>query len=128
MSVTELIDEVGRANKEARALYKLYKELKDKEDVLRVELVEKLHKTGLKSAKTDMFNASISERSDIVVTHEQSVLDWLKETPDIETDQYIGLKTTNFKTLARALRKDTGEIVPGTEVVTSETLTIKGVK
>ncbi len=128
MTVSDLVNELGKLSSQNKQLYKTYKEQKENEDSLRAELVAKLEETGLKSAKTNDFMASIAQRTDIRVTHEQSVLDWLKEAPDIETDQYIGLKTTNFKVLAKEVRKQTGEIIPGTEVVLSESLSIKGVK
>lgn len=127
-TVSELVTKLGAMSTESRALYKRYKELKEVEDVLRFELTQALHETGLLTAKTPEFTASIAKRPSVMVVHEQSVLDWLRETPDIETDQYIGLKTTNFKTLAMSLLKGTGEIIPGTELVETESITIKANK
>lgn len=125
MSISELIAKLGENKKQAANLYKSYKQLKEVEEVLKDELMLRLRENGLKSAKGEEYSASISERSDVVVTHEQSVIDWLRETPDVEEDAYIGLKTTNFKQFARQILKDTGEIIPGTDVVSADSISIK---
>ena len=124
-TVSELIGHIGQNKKRQAEAYREYKDLKEIEEVWKNELMRKLQEVGLKSAKGEKYSASISSRTDIVVTHEQSVLDWIKETPNIEADAYIGLKKTEFKTLAKTLLKDTGEVVPGTELTTIESITVK---
>jgi hypothetical protein len=98
------------------------------EDSLRVDLEMGLKESGLMSAKNDQFTASISQTPTIVVTHEQSVIDWLKTTPDVESDLYIGIKKTEFNSFAKTLLKGTGEVIPGTELQTREALSIKANK
>lgn len=125
LNVSQLVTEVGKLSKKSSGLYKEYKDLKQQEDLLKKALLEELRAAGLMSAKTGQFTASISQRKNIVVQHEQSVLDWLQNTPDVETDQYIGLKKAEFKTLAMAMLKNTGEIIPGTDLETNESITIR---
>lgn len=125
MSLSELLSVLGDARKASSNAYEAYKELKGIEDQLRYELEEMLKATGLKSAKGQDYTASISETPRIVVKHEQSVIDWLREAPDIEADRYIGLKSTDFQTFAKTYFKGTGEIIPGTEVNMAESLAIK---
>lgn len=125
MTLSELLQELGETKTEANAYYTAYKNMKGKEEELKTLLMAKLDEAGLKSAKGDKYSVSKVTKHDVVVTHEQSVLDWLKESPDVEEDAYIGLKTTQFKTLARQMLKDTGELAPGTETTISEVLTIK---
>ncbi len=130
MNISQLIEAIGETKSEANKLYKAYKELSDKEVAYKSELQIKLTEMGLKSAKGDKYSASIAQRSNIQITHEQSAIDWLNNEPNIETDQFIGLKTTEFKKLAlyRLSEKGGGEIIPGTEMVMSESLSVKANK
>ena len=123
--LSEILEQLGELKKTRNNHYKKYKDLEEQELALKSQLTEILNSTGLKSAKGDKYMASISEKADLVVSHEQSVIDWLNETPNIETDFYIGLKKTEFKQFAKGYFKETGEIIPGTETVTKQTLTIK---
>jgi hypothetical protein len=125
MSLSELVAALGEARAASTGRYEAYKESKGLEDQLRYELELKLKETGLKSVKGADYNAVITETPRIVVKHEQSVIDWLKNTPDVESDRYIGLKTTEFQSLAKSMLKGTGEVIPGTEVEVRESLAIR---
>lgn len=125
MDIANLISSLGELKKAQAEAYKTYKGMKEAEDSLKAQLIEQLQVVGLKSAKGDKYSVSISSRSDVVVTHEQSVIEWLKTSPDVETDAYIGLKMTPFKVLAKQVLKDTGEIVPGTNLKTIESISVK---
>lgn len=124
-SLSELLAELGKARQDSNNAYERYKELKGIEDALRYELDVMLHEQGLKSAKGQDFTASLVETPRIVIKHEQSVIDWLREAPNIETDQYLGIKSAEFQSLAKSLLKNTGEVIPGTEVEVKESLAIK---
>ena len=128
MTIAELLEVLGHVRSAGVDAYKGYKLIKEEEEDLKAELLEKLSEAGLKSAKGDKFQATITSRPIIEITHEQSVLNWLNETPDIESDAYIGLKKIEFKSLALQILKDTGEIVPGTELSNQEILTIRSNK
>lgn len=125
LSLSELVAALGDARTHSSALYNTYKEAKTVEDQLRYELEEKLKETGLKSVKGANYNAVIMETPRIVIKHEQSVMDWLKESPDIESDRYIGIKSLEFQGLAKAMLKDNGEVIPGTEVEMRQSLAIR---
>jgi hypothetical protein len=124
-NLSELVATLGVAREATTGAYERYKELKGIEDQVRYELELKLHEMGLRSAKGADFTASIAQKPSIVITHEPSVLDWLREAPDIETDHYIGLKAPEFKSLAISLLKGTGETIPGTTVEMKESLSIR---
>lgn len=128
MTISELIEQLGVNKTLANETYTAYKKLKDAEEALKMQLHSKLLETGLKSAKGDKYTASITEKPSIVINHEQSILDWLKESPDVEVDAYIGLKATPFKSLAMQVLKETGEVIPGTELQTTESLSIRANK
>lgn len=128
MQLSFLLEALGIARQEASAKYIEYKELKTKEDVLRSQLMEELESTGLKSVKGSDFSAHITEKPMITIHSEQAVIEWLRNAPDIESDIYIGIKPTQFQTLAKSLLKGTGEMIDGTQLVTSTSLSIKSNK
>lgn len=128
LTLPKILEQVGKMTAKRREAYGQYQLLKEQEDGWRNRLIEELQKIGLRSAKTADFTASMVSKPNISIQHEQSVIDWLKNAPNIETDQYIGLKKTEFKSLAMNLLKDTGEVVPGTELVNTEYLSIKANK
>lgn len=92
--------------------------------MLRAALFQELQANQLRSAKGLDYTASIVERPSIIINHEQDVIEWLKATPDIEYDLYVGLKTTAFQTLAKAVI-GSGQEIPGTLVVVNESLSIR---
>jgi|ERR1022692_3169101 hypothetical protein len=125
MNLAELLEKLGQNKKQAAEFYGKYKELREQEDALKFELTDKLHEMDLKTAKGNTFTASIAERPTIIIEHEQSVLDWLKQAPEIEEDAYIGLKRTEFQSFAKGLLKRTGELIDGTDVIITEYLNIR---
>lgn len=124
-TLSELIKSLGEARNAARNTYERYKELKGIEDQIRYQLELELKVSGLKTAKGHDFTASIVERPTVVVRNETEVMEWLREAPEVEADQYIGLKKTEFNTLANSVLKGTGEVIPGTEIEVRESLAIK---
>ena len=125
MIVNELIELLGALKKEANNLYYQYKEKQAAITGIQNDLRSELDSLGLRSAKSLNFGVSIVTKPNIQVLHEPSVIEWLNNTPNIESDAYIGLKLTNFKPLALEILKQTGEIIPGTELSQSESLTIR---
>ena len=125
MSLSELIDALGKAKIASNNAYEAYKELKGIEDEIRYELEATLNASGLRSVKGSTYTASIAQKPTIVIQQEQLIIEWLKGAPNIEYDHYIGLKATEFKKLAEVLLKDTGEVIPGTDVEIRESLSIR---
>lgn len=128
MNLPDLMNKLAQARKASQDAYEAYRMHKTIEDGVRDELEAKLRSEGLKSAKNDDYIVSIATRPIIQIRSESMVIDWLRRQPDIEPDLYIGVKKTQFDTLARMALKATGEIVPGTEIETNEYLSIKQVK
>jgi hypothetical protein len=123
--INKLVNKLGELGKQSQYYYEEYKKTEEKKQELRKVLMDTLQAAGLRSAKTDTFTASMSARPSIQVSHEQSVLEWLREAPDIEADAYIGLKKAEFKSLAMTLLKQTGEVIPGTELITNESISVR---
>lgn len=128
MDIANLVAALGELKAAQSEAYKAYKGMKEAEESLKAQLMEQLQSAGLKSAKGENYQATVSDKPDIQITHEQSVINWLNETPNVEADAYIGLKKTEFKGLALQILKETGEIVPGTELLTKEVLSIRSNK
>ena len=127
MELQSHIDEYGELKAKANKLYSEYKDLMVIVEEKRFMLQRELEKIGLRSAKSANFGVSTVTKKNIAVTNEHLVMEWLKDTPDIEGDLYIGVKLTPFKQLADQVLKQTGEIIPGTELNTKETISIKKV-
>lgn len=125
MQISELIEAIGINKKRQSEAYKNYKELKEIEDIWKLELAAMLEEAGAKSFKGEKYSAIVSSKSDIVVTNESEVIEWLKNDPNVEEDVYIGLRLTAFKPLANEVLKKTGEIIPGTDRIIKDSLSIK---
>lgn len=126
--IAEILEELGKTRRMANDLYIRYKQLKQIEEEYRAELLIQLHDVGLKSVKGSDFSASIAETPRVVITNETATIEWLKNKPDIEYDFYIGIKNSEFQSLAKQMLKDTGELADGTEVQYTESLAIKNNK
>lgn len=128
MTVSELLNELGKVKANANDCYSAYKELKNTEDLLKQQLMFQLKETGLKSAKGEAYTASITETPGVVIKDEAAVVEWLQNTPNVEADFYIGVKKPEFNTLAKQMLKETGELANGTEVEVRESLAIRANK
>lgn len=126
--VSELVAKLGELSGASKELYKQYKDIKDREDQVRFELTEALRENGLLTAKTPDFTASIARKQSVMVASEAEAINWVKDNLPAESDHYIGLRTTQFKTMALARLKETGEVIPGTELIESESLSIRANK
>ncbi len=126
--LAEILEQLGTIKQQGAEVYKAYKVLKDKEDSLKNDLLTVLKSTGLKSAKGDAFTASIAETPTIVIKDEAAAMEWLKNSPNVESDFYIGIKKIEFNGLAKQMLKETGELADGTDVEIRESLSIRANK
>ena len=121
----DLLKKLKQASDLSSKAYSAYKEAKEIEDKLRQDVREQMLSTGLLSAKTKDLTASIVNKPTIEIKHEQSAVEWLKNEPNLETDQFIGLKATEFKKFALHRLKETGEEIPGTIIIMNQSLSIR---
>lgn len=80
-----------------------------------------------KSKRTESFNGVYAvrvEKNDVKVTNSYDVENWLQEE-GFDMTEYKRLDMTRVNPLLKAALKEHGELVPGTEVVTSEYITFK---
>ena len=124
LTIPQLISLVGQSTVQNRALYGQYKESKEQEDQARALLQSKLQEEGMLSAKTENYVVSIAKKTDVNVIDDKAAIAWMRERK-LDLNYYVGLKKTEFKTMARAMLKETGEVAGGTEVVEIESLSIR---
>lgn len=126
------MEELLQALKEAQSAQKSMAEAKKSTDQvvadIKEEITAKLNEMGLKSAKTDTGSVAIVSKPKLAVTNEAQVIQWLKETPDIEEDVYFSLNKRALEPLLKSWFENTGEIVDGVETQTSEYLSFKASK
>ena len=120
----DLLKQLNGASNLSKKAYLAYKEAKEIEDRLREDVREIMLSTGLLTAKTKDLTASIVYKPTIEIKHEQSALEWVRNEPNLEQDQFIGLKP-EFKKFALHRLKETGEIIPGTQAIMNQSLSIR---
>lgn len=128
MTIPEYMESIGKLRSEIATEYEKLQEKRSKLEDLKNELQVELEAIGLKSAKAEDFTAAIVSKPKIIVTHKESVIDWLRTNPDVEPDQYITLDLLAFKPLAKAWLKKTGEVIPGTDTTITEYLSLINTK
>lgn len=124
LTIPQLISLVGQSAVQNRNLYKQYNESKGQEAQARALLKTKLQEEGMLSAKTEQYAVSITKKPDVNVVDDKAAIAWMRERK-LDLNYYVGLKKTEFKTMARAMLKETGEVAGGTEVVEIESLSIR---
>jgi hypothetical protein len=80
-----------------------------------------------KSKRTESVNgiyAVRAERTDIKVIDQEQVKQWLTDN-EFVIDEYVRLDLTRVSPLVKSALKETGELVPGTEVQTNEYISVK---
>lgn len=123
-----LADQLSDTITKNKLQYDVYKAGKDLEDALRQQVQEELISNKLKQVKTDSATISLNQKQTFYITNEVAVRDWLENTPDVEADAYIGVKKPALESLAKVMLKQTGEIIPGTDMQVSEILSIRTAK
>lgn len=128
-TLLELTTEYRDAKAKLDAISESAKPVKAEMEKLKSDIEMSLRAMGMRSAKFDgVATLSITSKSDLAVTNQVDAMNWLKEHPEVEPDLYVGLNTTAYKTLAKEALKKTGEYLPGTDLHTTEYLTIREVK
>lgn len=125
-NIPELLEQLAEARKARMEAGEYYGSVKEREEELKIKVEAALKETGLKSAKTSdgRFGATIAERPNIAIVDEKKAIKWLK-AEKLDLDYYTGIKTMPFKSLVESKLKETGEIVPGTEMTMTEYITFR---
>lgn len=105
--------------------YELYKLKKVALDSAKAELEAEMQAAEIESVKSGDVRATLALRTGIEIVHEPSVIEWLQNEPNIESDVYIGVKKSAFEPLAKVVMQKTGEVIPGTQTKFTEYLSIR---
>lgn len=125
-NIPKLIEAYASAKLATKSAYEAAKSTAMVEQEVKQKLDEALVAIGTKTFKTPdgRFTAFYTKRSNVTVIDEARVLEWIAENK-LDASVYIGLKASAFVPVAKEALKTTGEIVPGTAVVESESLSLK---
>lgn len=99
--------------------------VRDEYDTLKAEVLFEMQ--AAKSKRTEAVQgifAVRSERTDVQITDPTKVETWLGQN-GFAVEEYKRLDMTRVTPMVRTALKETGEIVPGTEVVLGETVSIR---
>lgn len=102
------------------------KPLKDEYDELREQVRFGLEALKLKSLKTDRVSVAIAERQSVQILDDATVEEWL-EGNGFALDEYRRLDTARVSPVVLGRMKEDGEIVPGTQIVSTPYVTVKQV-
>jgi hypothetical protein len=127
-TITPLVTRIAELKSQLGPLQAQMKPLVTELEQTKLELIEAMREG--RSKRTESINgyyAIRAERKNINITDESAVSDWLAEN-DFDLSEYYKLDTVRVKSAAESALKETGELVPGIEVSSTEYLTIKETK
>lgn len=123
--ILELAKQLSKQRELVNSLEEQVKEAKTIKDDIQFKLIEKLQESGLKSIKTNEANYSLTTKSDIKVTDENSVMEALKVNGVYDDYVHPKLDTLMFKNYAKSVLNNTGEVITGTELTETTYISIK---
>lgn len=127
MKISEHLEKYTKAKHEADEAYQKYAEKRDKADALKAALWEQMQKIGVDSVKSTVGTASVRRTQGFQITDMDLVRNWLMDN-GIDETPYIKFNKTGIDSLLATALKKNGELVPGTQLVTTEALSIREAK
>lgn len=128
MTIQDIMNELEVAKHNFEQADAVAKSCKQELEVYRNLAADKLAELGLKTAKGDNLTLSLVEKPSFRVTDPDVLIEWLNEEPTIDPRQYIRLDARAIDSLAKEARKKTGEILPGGQFITTESLSVREAK
>lgn len=124
--IKEIMQDLAKARSAQRDAYSYVKSLNGEVSTFREELDASLRELGLKTASTEdgLLTAYFSRRVSANVFDPDATRDWLAKN-DMIVNDYFRPDSTRLASLAKGALKETGEIIPGLELVTNEALSLK---
>jgi len=102
--------------------------LKEKKDEIQAKLIAAMEEMELKSIKTNTNSYSMAVRRTISVYDSQAVIEDMKLRDPKESYTQVTLDVKKFEGYSKALLKESGEMVDGTDINETPYITIKAVK
>lgn len=128
MSINTSLKQLDKARNKLNAIDLKRRQVVDELNQVKEKVFMELQKAKLKSARTDDFTVSIAVRNSLQVTHQNTLMEWLKNEPNVEPDLYIQINKRALEPLVKQALKETGEIVPGVEFTQSEYISLRSNK
>lgn len=120
-----MIDEIADLQHQYKEVKQTADDIKKEIDRLKAKLLEKMIAGQIRSQEGKEYLAIRTPKTDMRLIDETLALKWVNDTKLPERERYIGLKWVDFKPLVKTWFNETGERIPGTERVDSDTLTIR---
>ena len=92
--------------------------------LLRGDILIAMVNNKLKTVKNDYATVMVKPTASVVISDQHKVMDWLKENPDYDLETYLRLDKKMVDPIIKHVLTEDGEVVPGTEIVTAETISI----
>jgi hypothetical protein len=126
--ILKLAASLARIREKEKEIKSLLDSIKEEKREVQAKLIEEMSKLGLKSLKTDTHNFARIVKKDVSVCNESAVISSLKKAGIKDDYVHEKLDVLAFKGYAKALLKNKGELLDGTDITESEYMSIKSVK
>ena len=126
--ITPLVGRIAELKRQLSPLEAQMKPILDELEQSKFQLMTAMQEG--RSRRTDAVGGYFvirAERKSLNVTDELEVRNWLGDN-GFDINEFYKLDTARVKATAESALKETGELVPGTEVTSTEYLTIKEAK
>lgn len=125
-TLRDVMDELAKARAQYKEAQDYARSVGGQIGSLREELEAMLRELGLKNASTEdgQLTAFFSKRVRANVFDPDDTKKWLEQNGMIVND-YFTPHSTRLASVAKSALKETGEIVPGIELLTDETLSLR---
>lgn len=124
-NITPLVSKIAELKTQLAPLEAQMKPLIDELEVTKIALIQAMQQSKSKRTEAvDGYYVVRAERKSLSITDDSAVTEWLQDN-GFELGEYFKLDTTRVKAAAESALKETGELVPGIEVNSTEYLTVK---
>lgn len=126
-TILKLAKELMELRSEINTIKDALSPIEEKRNAVQLKLIDAMKEVELKSLKTETHNFARTVKKDIKVSDPNLVMDELKKRKLYNEYVKPKLDTISFKAMAKAMLKDTGEVMEGTELSETEYMSIKSI-
>jgi hypothetical protein len=126
--IQAMLDRLTQLGEEYAQEKAIADDIKDDIDLLRHDILLAMVDNKLKSLKNDRLQVSVKSVPTVAISDQRAVIEWLDENPDYDPADYIRLDKRMVDPIIKNTLKTDGEVVPGTEITTVETIAVSQLK
>lgn len=124
-NITPLVSKIAELKTQLAPLEAQMKPLIEELEVTKIALIQAMQQSKSKRTEAvDGYYVVRAERKTVNITDEPAVTEWLQEN-EFDLSEYFKMDTVRVKAAAESALKETGELIPGVEVSSTEYLTVK---